>query len=110
MMNVMLLSSGLSDNIWEEVVLSACFILNQVHHRKLDKTPYERWKGYAPNLTYLMVCRCLAKVSYHTFKKPTIESKTFDNVFIGYTQNSVEYRFIYLNDKSICEYRDAKYF
>ncbi|KAA0035366.1 ty1-copia retrotransposon protein [Cucumis melo var. makuwa] len=26
-----------------------------VPHRKLDKTPYELWKGYAPNLSYLRV-------------------------------------------------------
>ena len=41
MMNVMLLGSGLSDNMWEEAVLSACFVHNRVPYRKLDKTPYK---------------------------------------------------------------------
>ncbi|KAL0553832.1 hypothetical protein IC582_007736 [Cucumis melo] len=41
MMNVMLLSSGLSDNMWGEAVLSACFVLNRIPHKSLDKTPYE---------------------------------------------------------------------
>ena len=31
--------------------------------RKLaSKTPYELWKGYAPNIAYLKVWECLAKV------------------------------------------------
>jgi len=41
MMNVMLLSLGLLDNMWGEVVLSTCYILNGVLHEKLDQTPYE---------------------------------------------------------------------
>ena len=53
-MNVMLLSSGLSDNMGE-AILSACYILNKVPHKNLDKTPYELWKGFAPNLNYLKV-------------------------------------------------------
>ncbi|KAL0303823.1 UNVERIFIED_CONTAM: Retrovirus-related Pol polyprotein from transposon TNT 1-94, partial [Sesamum radiatum] len=45
MMNAMLLSSGMPDNMWGEAVLSACYILNRVPHKKLDKTPYELWKA-----------------------------------------------------------------
>ena len=41
MTNSMLLSSGLSNNMWEEAVLYACYILNKVPHKKLDKTSYE---------------------------------------------------------------------
>ncbi|KAL0413818.1 UNVERIFIED_CONTAM: Retrovirus-related Pol polyprotein from transposon TNT 1-94 [Sesamum radiatum] len=45
MMNAMLLSSGLPENMWGEAVLSACYVLNRVPHKKLDKTPHELWKG-----------------------------------------------------------------
>ena len=51
----MLVSSCLSDNMWGEAVLAACFILNRVPHKKFDQTPYELRKGYAPNLNYLKV-------------------------------------------------------
>ncbi|TYK14258.1 ty1-copia retrotransposon protein [Cucumis melo var. makuwa] len=34
MMNTMLLSSGLSDNMWEEAVLSVCFVLNKIPHKR----------------------------------------------------------------------------
>ena len=51
---------------------------------------------------------CLAKVPFSALKKSTVGSKTFDCIFIGYAQNSVEYRFMCLNDKSINESRDAE--
>ena len=47
MMNFMLLSSGLSNNMWGEAVLYACYILNKVPHKKLDKTSYEVYKGFS---------------------------------------------------------------
>ncbi|KAL0407798.1 UNVERIFIED_CONTAM: Retrovirus-related Pol polyprotein from transposon TNT 1-94 [Sesamum radiatum] len=110
MMNAMLLSSGMPDNMWGEAVLSACYILNRVPHKKLDKTPYELWKGFAPNLSYLKVWGCLAKVAYPDFRKSNIGPKTFDCVFIGYAQNSAAYRFMCLLDNSFCEARNAEFF
>ncbi len=110
MMNSMLISSGLSDSMWGEAVLSANHVLNRVPHKKLDKTPHELWKGYAPNLSYLKVWGCLAKVAFPSFKRPTVGSRTFDCAFIGYADNSAAYRFMRLSDRSICEYRDAEFF
>ncbi|KAL0547016.1 hypothetical protein IC582_016937 [Cucumis melo] len=110
MINAMLLSSDLSDNMWGEAVLSACFILIRIPHKRLDKTPYELWKGHAPNLSYLKVWGCLAKVPFPALKKTTVGSETFDCIFIGYAQNSAAYRFMCLNDKTINESRDAEFF
>ncbi|KAA0026033.1 ty1-copia retrotransposon protein [Cucumis melo var. makuwa] len=63
-----------------------------IPHKRLDKTPYELWKGHAPNLSYLKVWGCLAKVPFLALKKTTVRSKTFDCIFIGYAQNSAAYR------------------
>ena len=49
----MLLSFGLPDYMWGEALLSATHILNRVPHKKLDKTPYELWKGFAPNQVFV---------------------------------------------------------
>ncbi|KAL0337756.1 UNVERIFIED_CONTAM: hypothetical protein Scaly_2050700 [Sesamum calycinum] len=52
------------------------------------------WKGYAPNLNYLKVWRCLAKVAYPEFKKSNIGPKTFDWMFIrnnGISVSQAEY-------------------
>ena len=58
MMNVMLASSRAPLNLWGEAVISACHIQNRIHHKKTSKTPYELWKGYAPNIGYLKVWGC----------------------------------------------------
>lgn len=110
MMNAMLLCSGLPKNMWGEALLSACYILNKVPHKRLDKTPYELWKGFAPNLNFLKVWGCLAKVGIPTHKRSNIGPKTYDTVFIGYAHNSAAYRFLSLNDYSISESRDAEFF
>ena len=39
MMNSMLVSSKLPQNMWEETILTANYILNIVPRKKLDKTP-----------------------------------------------------------------------
>ena len=41
MMNVMLINSGLLQNLWGEALLSSNYILNRLPHKKSDKTPYE---------------------------------------------------------------------
>ena len=89
--------------------MSACYILNRVPHKRLDKTSYELWKGFVPNLKFLKVQGRLAKVGLPDFKWVNVGSKTFDTVFIGYAQNSVAYRFMSLNDYSICESRAAEF-
>ncbi|KAA0052346.1 ty1-copia retrotransposon protein [Cucumis melo var. makuwa] len=46
--------------------------------QRLDKTSYELWKGHAPNLSYLKIWGCLAKVPFPALKKSTVGSNTFD--------------------------------
>ena len=53
MMNALLLSSGLPQNLWGEAILSAIYILNRVPHKKTNKSPYELWKGRRPSYKYL---------------------------------------------------------
>ncbi|CAN1246025.1 Retrovirus-related Pol polyprotein from transposon TNT 1-94 [Linum grandiflorum] len=109
MINAMLISSGAPQNLWGEAAHSATHILNRVPHKKLEKTPYELWKGYPPNLNYLRVWGCLAKVGLMDPKRSLLGPKTFDAMFIGYALNSSAYRFLRLDDRSICEYRDAEF-
>ena len=62
MMNAMLVSSEAPLNLWEEAILSTDHIQNRIPYKKTGKTPYELWKDYAPNIAYLKVWGCLAKV------------------------------------------------
>ncbi|GKA76492.1 retrotransposon protein, putative, ty1-copia subclass [Tanacetum coccineum] len=49
-------------SFWDYALESAVRILNMVPNKKVDKTPYEKWHGKAPNLSYLKVWGCEAYV------------------------------------------------
>ena len=49
-MNVLLISLRASLNLWGKAILSTCHIQNRIPYKKIAKTPYELWKGYAPNI------------------------------------------------------------
>uniref|UniRef100_A0A2N9GEZ3 Integrase catalytic domain-containing protein n=1 Tax=Fagus sylvatica TaxID=28930 RepID=A0A2N9GEZ3_FAGSY len=115
MMNAMLVSSGLSSNMWGEAILLACHIQNKVHHKKTGKTPYELWEGRKPNLEYLKVWGCLAKVMLPEPKTRKLGSRTCECVFIGYACNSSCYRFLViksdvLDSNTIIESKNAIFF
>ncbi|PNX71449.1 retrotransposon-related protein, partial [Trifolium pratense] len=115
MMNAMLLSSGAPPNLWGEAILSACHIQNRIIFKKTDKTPFELWEKRLPNLKYLKVWGCLAKVLLPEPKKRKIGSKTCDCMFIGYAGNSAAYRFLVLKSdvlekNTIIESKNAEFF
>ena len=94
MMNALLLSSGLPQNLWGKAILSANYILNRIPHKKINKSPYELWKGRRPSYKYLKLWGCLAKVAIPILKKVKIGPKIVDCVFIGYAHNSSAYIFL----------------
>ena len=99
MMNVMLVSFNAPDNLWGEALLTTCHSQNRIPYKKTGKTPYELWKGYKPNLKYLKVWGCLAKVMLPEPKRKKIGSKTSDCMFIGYAEHSAAYRFLVLKSE-----------
>lgn len=117
MINSMLISSGLPENLWGEALLSSCFILNRIPTNDSGKTPYELWKGRTPNLDFLKVWGCLAKVNIPESKNRKQGSKTLDAVFTGYAQNNNAYSFLVIkseindiSNNTILEARDASFF
>ena len=52
MMNVMLISSGLPQNMWGEAILTTNYLLSNVPKKKAKKTPYELWKGRKSSYKY----------------------------------------------------------
>ena len=117
MMNALLLSSGLPQNLWGEAILSTNYILNRIPQKKSNQSPYELLKGRIPFYKYLKVWGCLAKVAVPIHKKVKIEKKTIDCVFIGYAHNSSAYRFLIhkseifdMHVNTIIESRNASFF
>ena len=88
-------------NLWGEVILSVCHIQNIIPYKRTGKTPYELWKGYAPNIAYLKVWGCLAKVLLPEPKKRKLGPKTVDAMFISYAENSAAYRFLISKSENI---------
>ena len=117
MMNAMLISSGLPQNLWGEAILSADYILNRIPPKRTNQTPYELWKGHKPSYNYLKMWECLAKVAVPSPKKTKIGPKTVDYVFIGYANNNSAYRFLIcksnipdMHVNTIIELRNASFF
>ena len=117
MMNAMLISSGLPQNMWGEAILSSNYLLNKISRKKEEKTAYELWKGKRPSYKYLRVWGCLAKMVVPTPKKMKISPKMVDCIFIGYTYNGNAYRFLVhesenpdIHKNTIMESRNASFF
>ena len=116
MMNAMLLSSNLPQNLWEEALLTTNYLLNRIPHKKSQNIPYEKWKERKTSYKFLSV-GCLLNVVVLKPKKIKIRQKTVDCIFIGYTSNSCAYRFIvhksYISNihvNTIMESRNATFF
>ena len=117
MMNAILISSGLPQKLWGEVILFAIYILNKLPKKKTNKTSYELWKGRIPSYKFLKVWGCLPKVVVPIPKRIKIGPKTIDCVFIAYAHNNTAYRFlIYMSNipdlyvNTIIESRNASFF
>ena len=114
-MNAMLISSSAPNNLWGEALLTACFLQNRIPHKKTGKTPYELWRGYQPNLKYLRVWGCQAKVMLPGPRKRKIGFKTSDCMFLGYAEHNAAYRFLILKSdviehNTIVETKNVEFF
>ena len=105
--NVMLIESHAPLNFWGEAILTACYVLNRVPHKKSKLTPFELWKGYKPSLGYLRVWGCLAFVRLMDPKITKLGKKVTTCAFLGYASNSTAYRFFNLEDNIVIESGDA---
>ncbi|GKB47308.1 zinc finger, CCHC-type containing protein [Tanacetum coccineum] len=111
--NSMLSYSGLSQGLWGEALLTACYLLNRVPNKRNRVTPYELWTKKKPNLNYLRVWGCRAVVRLPDPKLKTLGERGIKCIFVGYAEHSKAFRFYVIepNDSvainSIIESRDA---
>ena len=94
MARAMLNENQTSQVFWADAMSTACYISNRAYLRKkLNKTPYELYKGRKPNLTHLHIfgCKCFA----HNNGKDNLgkfDPKSDEGIFIGYSNRSKAYR------------------
>ena len=72
MMNSLFVNASAPNNLSGKAILFACHLQNKIPYNKTSRTPYELWKGHAPNLKYLKVWKCLIKVMLPNSKKRKI--------------------------------------
>ena len=108
--NAMLIESCAPLSFWAEALLTACYVLNRVPHKKTKLTPFELWKGHKPNLKYLRVWGCLAYVRSMDPNIFKLGKKVTTCAFLGYASNSTTYRFFNLKDSVIIESGDAIFY
>jgi hypothetical protein len=117
LVNAMLDTSGLSKELWGEAILTACHVLNRVHIKNKEITPFKEWEKKRVNLSYLRIWGCLAKVNVSINKKRKLGHKTVDCIFIGYAFHSIGYRFLIIKSGvpdmhvgAIMDSKDATFF
>ena len=80
-------------SFWGYALQSAARVLNMVPTKKVDKTPYEKWHGKVPVLSYLKVWGCEALVKRDTPNK--LEPRSIKCIFVGYPKETMGYYFYY---------------
>ncbi|KAJ9565483.1 hypothetical protein OSB04_001449 [Centaurea solstitialis] len=109
MVNCMLNQSGLPTNLWEEALLTACYIHNRITSRVIPTSPYELWKGRKPDLSYLTVWGCIAYYRTPDPKRSKLGARAIKSIFVGYAINSNGYRLLDKETGVIVESRDVDF-
>ena len=95
----MILSSGLSKDMWPEVVRTANYLTIRSPVTKLGKTPYETWTGNAPYLGHI---RTLGSI---TWARNRIQKKLVDKsdkcYLVGYEGDGHIYRLYSIRRKQV---------
>lgn len=89
----LLKAKGMPGRFWGEAVTTAVYLLNRSPTKSLDnKTPFEVWHGFTPNVQYLRTFGCVAHVKPTKPHQSKLEDRSKPMVFIGYEQGSAAYR------------------
>nr|GEU88838.1 zinc finger, CCHC-type [Tanacetum cinerariifolium] len=85
MVNSMLSYSGLSEGLWGEAMLTACYLLNRVPNKRNKTAPYELGIRNDPTCHS---CKFGVVVRLHDPKRKTLGEKGIDCIFVGYAEHS----------------------
>lgn len=80
-------------NRWDEFVLTACYLSNQMPVASQDShTPFECWYGHTPDLSHLREVGCRAFVLIQNKHNPKVYSCSVECILIRYSLDSKAYR------------------
>ena len=87
---------------WKEVINTAVHTLNWVQLKDSNKTPYELWYGYKPNVSYLKVFGSKCYILKES-RKGKFDVKGDEGIFPGNSYRSKAYKCLNLSTYKIIE-------
>nr|XP_043620166.1 uncharacterized protein LOC122592014 [Erigeron canadensis] len=106
----LMFQGGLPLNMWNECVLTACYLINRLPSSVLNgKSPYELFFKSQPNLSHFKVfgCLCFATI-LNNFDK--FSSKSEKCILLGYANAKKRYKLLSIEHNNILYYRDVKFY
>jgi hypothetical protein len=96
-------------NLWAEAVFAANYLKNRLSNRMLDdKTPYEAWFGYKPEVGHLRRWGCIVYAHIPKQLCQKLDSKSRKGILVGYDATPYVYRIYDPVKKVILSTRDCK--
>jgi hypothetical protein len=98
-----------SRHFWADAISTACYISNQIFLRSiLHLTPFDLRFGRKPSISHFgpFGCKCFV-LKYGNLDK--FESRSFDDILLGYTPHGISYRVFNLETNTIVESCDVTF-
>lgn len=73
--------------LWSEAINMAAYILNRSVTSKSNKSPFERWTGQKPDLSWIKVFGCVAYTHVPNQQRRKLDPKAQKMIFVGYQGN-----------------------
>ena len=106
----LMLESGVSPSFWAEAVNAANYVRNRCPSRSLDgDTPYRRWSGKLPILSYFKPFGCKVFVLNTGPKRGKFEPRSREGILVGYSDISKGYRVWVIDEKKVTITRDVSF-
>ena len=110
MARCLLFEKKLPKIFWAETVNTTTYLLNRLPTRVLNnKTPFEAWKGYKPNVQHLKVFGCVCYSQVPKEKRAKLDEKAEVGVFMRYSSVTKGYRIYQPLSKKLIVSRDVNF-
>jgi transposase InsO family protein len=104
----MLEESQLPSDLWAEAVSTASYLRNRSPVSNRDKTPWELFFGYTPDVSHLRAFGARAYVHIPKEKRNKLESRSTPGYMVGYAPGTKGYR-VYLDSGIIVVAKDVMF-
>lgn len=106
----MIHTKSLPLNLWAEAVNCAAYVLNRIpSSRNKTTTPFEIWNGHKPNLSHLRIFGSEVFVHAPKQRRKKWDKKSVKQIFVGYHNDSSNYRVYDPVTKRISTSRDVNF-